>query len=133
MTGALPPTVTVVIPTRDRVRLLTSHALPSALSQEGVVLEVIVVDDGSSDGTEESVAAIQDERLSLVRHEQPRGVSAARNTGIAAARGEWLAFLDDDDLWSPLKVSRQLETAAAVGARWVYAASLVVDEQTRPM
>ena len=133
MTGDPLPAVTVVIPTRDRVRLLTTHALRSALSQEGIALEVIVVDDGSTDGTEESVAAIADTRLRLVRHEQPRGVSAARNTGIAAARGEWLAFLDDDDLWSPVKVRRQLETAAEHGARWVYAASLVVDEQTQPL
>ena len=133
MTGDRRPAVTVVIPTRDRVGLLTSHAVPSALSQEEVSVEVIVVDDGSLDDTTAAVRAIGDGRLTILRHEKSRGVSAARNTGIAAARGEWVAFLDDDDLWSPRKLRRQLDAAEAAGARWVYAASFVVDEQTRPL
>jgi glycosyltransferase involved in cell wall biosynthesis len=133
MTGEHRPVVTVVIPTRDRVGLLTSHAVPSALGQEDVSLEVIVVDDGSTDGTAAAVEAIGDKRLKLLRHTQPGGVSAARNTGIAAAAGTWIAFLDDDDLWSPRKLRAQLDAAEAIGSRWVYAASFVVDEQTRPL
>lgn len=133
MTHDQRPTVTVVIPTRDRVGLLTSYALPSALSQENVRLEVVVVDDGSADGTASAIEAIGDERLSVLRHERSRGVSAARNTGIEAARGDWIAFLDDDDLWSPRKLRSQLDAAEAAGARWVYAASFVVDEQTHPL
>jgi glycosyltransferase involved in cell wall biosynthesis len=133
MTGDHRPAVTVVIPTRDQVGLLTSHAVPSALGQESVPLEVIVVDDGSSDGTTAAVEAIDDDRITLLRHEQSRGVSAARNTGIAAARGDWVAFLDDDDLWSPRKLRSQLDAAEAAGARWVYAASFVVDAELHPL
>jgi glycosyltransferase involved in cell wall biosynthesis len=127
------PTVTVVIPTRDRVGLLLPHAVRSALGQEDVAIQVVVVDDGSTDGTSAAVEAIGDERIEVLRHEQSRGVSAARNTGIAAARGEWIAFLDDDDLWSPRKLRTQLDAAEARGARWVYAASFVVDEEMRPV
>lgn len=127
------PEVTVVIPTRDRSTLVTTHALPSALAQEGVAFEVIVVDDGSSDGTAAAVASLADPRVRLLRHEAARGVSAARNTGIASARGEWLAFLDDDDLWSPGKLERQLAAARSEGASWTYARAIVVGANAEPL
>lgn len=133
MTESGTPEVTVVIPTRDRSQLLATHALPSALCQEGVSLEVVVVDDGSSDGTSERIGELDDPRLRTLRHEAPRGVSAARNTGIAAARGEWIAFLDDDDLWAPWKLERQLAAARSAGAPWVYAAAIVVGDGARPL
>lgn len=129
MRGA--PEVTVVIPTRDRWPLLSAHALPSALSQEGVELEVVVVDDGSVDGTHERVPELGEDRLRLMRHDHPRGKAAARNTGIADARGEWVAFLDDDDLWSPRKLRVQLDAVGS--AHWAYTGTLVVDESLRPI
>jgi glycosyltransferase involved in cell wall biosynthesis len=127
------PEVTVVIPTRDRWDLLSTHALPSATCQEGVSVEVIVVDDGSSDGTATGLARLGDPRVRTIRHERAAGVSAARNSGIAAAGGRWIAFLDDDDLWAPQKLARQLATAKGAGAPWVYAAAIVVDEDARPL
>jgi glycosyltransferase involved in cell wall biosynthesis len=133
MTEPEPPEITVVIPTRDRAHLLITHALPSALRQVGVRLEVVVVDDGSSDGTAAGLRQIEDRRLRVLRHETSRGVSAARNAGIAAARGEWVAFLDDDDLWSPRKLEVQLAAVRAAGAPWVYAAAIVVGENARPL
>jgi glycosyltransferase involved in cell wall biosynthesis len=133
MTGPGSPDVSVIVPTRDRWSLLSTHALPSATCQEGVVAEVIVVDDGSTDGTAEALAAIADPRLRHLRHEQPLGVSAARNTGIAAATGRWIAFLDDDDLWAPWKLARQLAAADGDGAPWGYAGAIVVDEASRPL
>ena len=122
------PEVTVVIPTRDRWRLLLANGLPSALDQEDVALEVIVVDDGSRDGTASHVRALGDARVRVIGHDVPRGPSAARNTGIDAARGEWVALLDDDDLWSPRKLRSQLDSAALAAADWVYARSVVVGE-----
>ena len=125
MTGV--PEVTVVIPTCNRWDMLESCGLRSALGQEGVELEVVVVDDGSVDGTSERLAGAADSRVRVVRHESSRGVAAARNAGIAAARGEWIAFLDDDDLWSPRKLRAQLDAARRSGASIVYAGVVVVD------
>jgi len=123
--------VTVVIPTRDRWEVLSRAALASALAQEQVVHEVVVVDDGSVDGTAERVEALGDPRVRVVRHEHSLGVARARNTGLHAARGEWVSFLDDDDLWSPHKLCGQLDAADAAGASFVYSGGAAVDGQGR--
>jgi glycosyltransferase involved in cell wall biosynthesis len=122
------PDVTVVIPTRDRWKLVASAALPAALGQEDVDVEVVVVDDGSSDETPERLAELTDPRLRIIRHPESRGVARARNAGIAAARGTWLAFLDDDDVWSPRKLRLQLDSAEAAGASFVYGGAAAVAE-----
>jgi hypothetical protein len=124
------PHVSVVVPTHNRRRLL-GRALASVVRQRDVDLEVVVVDDGSADGTGEVVAGLGDRRVRLVRHPRPQGVSAARNRGIAEARGAWVAFLDDDDLWAPDKLARQLAAAAAAGAGWAYAGAVEVDAAGR--
>jgi glycosyltransferase involved in cell wall biosynthesis len=124
------PEVSVVIPTRDRWPLL-STTLRGALAQAGVRHEVVVVDDGSRDETPDRLGATRDPRLRVLRHEQSRGVAAARNTGIESARGEWLAFLDDDDLWSPDKLRAQLAAARSRDATFAYAAVVVLDERRR--
>jgi glycosyltransferase involved in cell wall biosynthesis len=118
--------VSVVVPTRNRAELLPL-TLRSALLQRDVELEVIVVDDGSDDDTANVVASIDDPRVRLVRHDHPRGVSAARNSGIAAARGRWLALLDDDDVWAPDKLTSQLAAARQDKRAWVYTGDVSVD------
>ena len=128
-----PPEVSVVIPTRNRWSLLSTHALPSALRQEDVELEVVVVDDASDDGSAEQVEALDDPRVRLVRNERNRRLPASRNVGAEVAAGTWLAFLDDDDLWSPRKLRAQLDAAQATGASWVYASCVVVDAELRPI
>jgi glycosyltransferase involved in cell wall biosynthesis len=122
------PEVTVVVPTHSRWDLLSTAALPSALEQEDVDLEVIVVDDGSTDATAERLVRVDDQRLRVVRHDRPRGVAQARNAGIAAARGEWVALLDDDDLWAPRKLRTQLDAAAAEGALFAYGGAAALAE-----
>lgn len=123
--------VTVVIPTRDRLSILTEAALPAALAQEEVDHEVVVVDDGSTDGTAHALEALGEPRLRVVRHERSLGVAQARNAGIEAARGTWIAFLDDDDVWSPVKLRRQIDEGSAQGAGFVYAASVALDPRKR--
>jgi glycosyltransferase involved in cell wall biosynthesis len=118
--------VSVVVPTRDRPRLVAC-TLRSVLAQRDVELEVIVVDDGSSP----PLATVEDPRVRLVRHTTSRGVSAARNAGIAVASGEWVAFCDDDDVWAPNKLAAQLSAAAELGASWVYTGDVTVDEDLR--
>ena len=102
--------VSVVVPTRNR-RTLLSKALRSVLRQQGVELEAIVVDEASTDDTVDEVTALGDPRVRLIRHDTPRGVSAARTEGAATARCDWLAFLDDDDLWAPDKLASQIQAA----------------------
>jgi glycosyltransferase involved in cell wall biosynthesis len=117
--------VTVVLPTRDRAGLVLD-AVACALGQEGVSVQVIVVDDGSRDDTAGRVCALGDPRLELIRHERSLGVSRSRNEGAARARGQWLAFLDDDDLWAPGWLRAALD-AGAGGADLVYGGFVVVN------
>ena len=123
------PEVSVVIPTRDRWPLLSSNSLPSALGQEEVELEVLVVDDGSQDGTPQRLAELDDPRVRCIRLPSSRGAAAARNEGIAVASADWVAFLDDDDFWSPRKLRAQLDAMGSAG--WGYTGSFVVDEGLR--
>jgi glycosyltransferase involved in cell wall biosynthesis len=123
------PAVSVVIPTRDRWPLLARTALAAVLRQDGVDLEVVVVDDGSAEGPPPSLAGLDDPRVRLVRQRESRGVAAARNAGIREARGKWVAFLDDDDVWSPTKLRDQIAAATAARAGFVYAGAVWVDEQ----
>ena len=97
--------VTVVIPTYNRAGQVVS-AVDSVLNQSVPVQELIVVDDGSDDDTVGLLAAYGD-RVKVLQQEN-RGVSSARNLGIEAAQGEWLALLDSDDQWLPEKLARQL-------------------------
>jgi glycosyltransferase involved in cell wall biosynthesis len=117
--------VTVVVPTRNRSRLLAS-TLRSVLRQRSVDVRVVVVDDASTDDTHAAVARLADGRVRLVRHDHALGVSAARNDGIAQADTEWVAFLDDDDLWAPDKLARQLACASDTTRDWVYAGSVAI-------
>jgi glycosyltransferase involved in cell wall biosynthesis len=106
------PLVSVVMPTYERWPLV-AEAVDSVLTQDLGDLELLVVDDGSTDGTAEALTG-RDPRVTVLR--QPnRGRSAARNTGIAAARAPWLAFLDSDDRWEPHHLS-QFSAAAAAAA-----------------
>lgn len=121
--------VSVVIPTRNRSAML-GMTVRSVLRQQDVSLEVIVVDEASSDDTPVVLAALDDDRIRMIRHTKPLGVATARNHGAAEANGEWLAFLDDDDLWAPDKLVQQLNAAREPYRDWVYAGSVnIIDFQ----
>ena len=105
--GRGPPRVSVVIPTRDRAELLP-RAVGSVLAQTWTDFELLIVDDHSTDGTPAVVARFADGRIRSLRHERNRGQSKALNTGIEHARGEYVAFLDDDDEWLPGKLAAQV-------------------------
>jgi len=101
------PQVSAVIPTRHRPGSLL-QAVESALAQTYALAEVMVVIDGPDPATESMLQAINHPRVRVVALPAPVGGSDARNAGVAAARGEWVAFLDDDDEWLPNKIERQL-------------------------
>jgi glycosyltransferase involved in cell wall biosynthesis len=119
--------VSVVLPTRDR-RAWLRLALATVLWQEEVTVEAIVVDDGSVDGTAETVEGLGDSRIRLLRHDRPRGVGVSRNHGADEASHPWVAFLDDDDLWAPDKLRLQIDAARRNERDWAYAGSVNVGE-----
>jgi len=108
------PMVSAVIPTRHRPGSLL-QAVESALAQTYAVTEVVVVIDGPDPATESMLQAVNHPRVRVVALAAPMGGSDARNAGVAAARGEWVAFLDDDDEWLPNKIERQLAMLPQTG------------------
>lgn len=122
------PDVSVVISTYNRSGMLR-EALACALCQVGVDLEVVVVDNGSTDDTARVLSGVDDARVRVIRNAVSLGPTGGRNTGLAAATGTWVAFLDDDDLWAPDKLRRQLDAAEAVGAGWSYTGCVYIDDR----
>lgn len=120
-------TLSVVVPTRNR-RDLLAQTLFTVLAQDVDGLEVIVVDDASRDGTADWLSSLRDPRVRTVRNRTAVGVSTARNLGIEVARGQWLGFVDDDDVWFPGKLRAQLEAAETQGASWVFTGALTFGE-----
>lgn len=107
--GDSEPRVSVIVPAYNAADCL-ERALNSALAQTMADLEVIVVDDGSQDTTFEIACrvAARDSRVKVLRNEHNRGVAGSRNRAVKAARGEWIAFLDADDVWFPERLERML-------------------------
>ena len=105
--------VSVILPTYNRSASLLA-AMNSVLTQSEGDLELIVVDDCSTDGTESLVQGIADPRVRFVRRQQNGGAAAARNTGLALATGQFIAFQDSDDLWLPGKLLRQLQLMSSL-------------------
>ena len=117
--------VSIVIPSYNTSAFVVG-AVRSALQQTYSALEVIVVDDGSTDDSVNQILTVHDDRLTCVTQFH-RGLAAARNTGIRLTRGKYVAFLDSDDLWSPLKIAHHLaamEKDATVGVTFSYSAYL---------
>jgi glycosyltransferase involved in cell wall biosynthesis len=100
------PKVSVIIPAYNAIAYL-KEAVDSVLKQTFTDFEVLIVDDGSSDGTVEWASQIPDPRVRLISQEN-QGSSGARNTGITAAQGEYIALLDADDIWQPTKLQKQV-------------------------
>ncbi len=126
------PRVSVLMATRDRGERIGA-SVASVLAQRFEDLELIVVDDGSRDDTAARLAAVGDPRLRVLRQE-PRGINAALNVGLAAARGALVARNDSDDLWLPHLLGRlvpALEARPEMG--FVYARSEGVDDEGRPV
>jgi len=123
--------VSVIIATHNR-QLQVCEAIDSVLAQTEPVREVIVVDDGSTDDTPKQLAKYGN-RIRIL-HQRQAGASAARNLGMHAAQGDWIAFLDDDDVWLETKIARQIELVnnnSALGL--VYCSDHAVDEQLRTL
>lgn len=124
--------VSVIIPTFNRSELL-KKAIESLEKQSHQNLEIIIIDDFSTDNTAAIVAEMTDDRIIYLKHEVNKGGSEARNTGLRRATGNFIGFLDSDDQWLPEKIEKQLEKfndEPDVGV--VYSGVQVVDENNQP-
>lgn len=126
------PKVTVIIPTYNAIAYLPS-TVDSVIQQTFTDFEVLIVDDGSTDETVEWVSKLVDPRVRLISQAN-QGVAVARNQGITGAQGEYVAFLDADDLWEPTKLEKQvkcLEENPQIGL--VNTSIVNIDEQGKPL
>ncbi len=109
------PKVSVIIPTYNRAKDV-QNAINSVLSQTLTDLEVIVVDDGSSDDTGKVLQEVYGDRIHY-SFQSNQGISGALNTGLEKARGEWVAFLDSDDYWADEKLEWQFKALERFGSQ----------------
>jgi glycosyltransferase involved in cell wall biosynthesis len=125
------PIVSVIVPTHNRSHIIRD-TINTILAQTISDIEIIIVDDCSNDATEEVISKLKDKRLRYLRHDINRGAAAARNTGIKAAKGKYVAFLDSDDEWKPEKLERQLDVFASdANVDYVYSGWQWADRETR--
>lgn len=110
--------VSVIVPAYNESDSI-ADAIDSVLDQTYPGIELIVVDDCSTDDTPEVVRGYDDERLTYIRQGTNRGAAAARNTGIRQAEGEYIAFLDSDDIWHPTKVEKQVSCLRSRSDEWI--------------
>ena len=121
--------VSIVMPTYNAVKYIQG-AVESVLRQTYTDWELLIVDDGSTDGTEQMIQNLikMDERVKLVKNRENIGVAETRNRGVELAKGEWIAFLDSDDIWHPNKLQEQLELYQRNGMPFIFTGSGFMDE-----
>ena len=115
------PQISVIIPTRFRPALVR-RAIDSVLAQSCADLEVLVVVDGPDPETEAALQAFGHEQVTMLALPANVGLAEARNVGVRAAKGSWVAFLDDDDEWLPDKLEQQLQAAKRLGGDYIFVA-----------
>lgn len=127
-----PAQVSIVVPTCNR-RDALAKLLPSLSRQTGVEVQLVVVVEGSVDGTLDMLADCGHPNLEIVHHLKPRGVSAARNAGLARADAEYVGFVDDDDFWSPTRARDAIKAmqSHAHGAAWSSCGAANIDGEMR--
>src|SRR3954468_14887110 len=128
------PAVSIIVPTYNRRELLRD-ALDSVRRQTFTDWEAIVADDGSTDESAADVDALGDSRLPVLRLPHSCSAARVRNAGLGAARGEWIAFLDSDDIWLPNKLEHQLAELRSHDPprRWSSTAVDFIDEHGQPV
>lgn len=124
------PLISVIVPTYNRAVLLR-EAIDSVRRQTYRHWELIVVDDGSTDDTPALLDGLDEPRLRVLRSEHTGHPGRVRNAGLAMARGEYVAFLDDDDLWQPGKLAVQVPLLASGRFRWSYTGFVRIDASGR--
>jgi glycosyltransferase involved in cell wall biosynthesis len=123
------PLVTVVIPTYNRFVLL-QQAITSVVTQTYTNWELIIVDDGSDDGTSEAIISMKDNRIKVLKLRHIGNIAILRNIGVKSGSGEWLSFLDSDDIWIPQRLEILLSILFQKGKRWGYGGFELMNKDT---
>lgn len=125
--------ISIVMPAYNCEKYV-AEAISSVRAQSYTKWELLVIDDGSVDRTRRIIAeyAHDDARITLLCNEENRGVSATRNRGIESAKGEWIAFLDSDDMWDPAKLEKQIRVARRNKAEFIFTGSAYINEAGQP-
>jgi glycosyltransferase involved in cell wall biosynthesis len=113
------PLISVIIPAYNRLPLL-QQAIESVIAQTYTNWELLIIDDGSTDGTKKAIETSDDLRIRIFSGPHCGNIAALRNAGVSVASGEWVAFLDSDDMWVPEKLERQLQILQQTGRSWSY-------------
>ena len=119
--------VSIIMPSYNTGKFI-QETLDSVFAQTYTNWEIIIVDDCSTDNTDEIVGAIQDERIRYFKNEKNSGAAISRNRALCEARGKWIAFLDSDDLWHPTKLEKQIRFMEENGYHFSYTNYVEVDD-----
>lgn len=121
--------ISIIMPAYNCEKYI-SEAVVTVIRQTYVNWELIVIDDGSSDNTTNILKKIEnnDDRIQIYLNEENQGVSYTRNKGVSLAKGEWIAFLDSDDLWTAEKLQKQIELVEKEEADFLFTGSSFIDE-----
>ena len=124
--------VSIIMPTYNCGRFI-AESIRSVLAQTYTNWELIIVDDCSTDKTEDVVASFDDPRIHYLRNEQNEGAALTRNRALREAKGRYIAFLDSDDLWLPTKLERQIAFLERNGYAFTYHEYTEIDEESNPI
>ena len=123
--------VSIIMPSYNTARFI-GESIASVFAQTYTNWELLIVDDCSTDNTDEIIAQFNDPRITYVKNEKNSGAAVSRNRALALAKGKWIAFLDSDDLWAPQKLEKQLKFMAENGFAFSYTCYEEVDENGSP-
>lgn len=124
--------VSVIMPSWNTSNFI-AESIQSVIDQTYENWELIIVDDCSTDNTDEVVARFTDKRIRYFKNEKNNGAALSRNRALREARGEWIAFLDSDDLWSPKKLEHQISFMNEHGYTLSYTEYEKIDEESKPL
>lgn len=124
--------VSVIMPSYNTARFI-KETIQSVLNQTYENWELIIVDDCSTDNTDEVVASFSDNRIKYLKNAQNSGAAVSRNRAIKEAKGKWIAFLDSDDMWEADKLEKQINFMKSNGYHFSYTTYQQIDENSNPM
>lgn len=124
--------VSIIMPSWNTERFI-AESIQSVINQTYTNWELLIVDDCSTDNTDEIVASFDDERIKYYHNEKNSGAALTRNKAMREARGEWIAFLDSDDLWTPEKLEHQIAFMKKNGYTLSFTEYEKIDEESKPL